>query len=283
MSGKWSFGHVRVLAAVAVMTSGSLIATASSIVEEPGEPPSVDESLRAIRDPRPAARLDAIRELQWAGKKELVAPALADALLDPVSQVRIAALDALWGIGPLGDEVPGSLEWRIELALSDPDPDVRIAAVGAATTLDSPVERLDTMLRIVEAVAMEDPSTRVNHAVRLLAALGPVVVPDALSMARHAIPSTRHRFVEIVTLAGELPGEHIDDVLSLLQDTDAWVRLRAAQALSSVCAPPERVVIALTAAASDPDWSVRAYATSPSCRQKIGRASLVGIMDPAPR
>lgn len=253
------------------------------LVDDVHEPDADDEDVvPSLQDPDPRMRRRAVWHLRDLGPTADVIAALAGVLLDPDVEVRAAALDSLGRMGRGETSWPEGLEARVDTMLRDPDPGIRAAAVVAASAGPVPrdADRLATMMRVLEAAALEDTSDHVYPALGALATLGTDVVPTALEYARFASPAARHRFVELVTLAGELPVEHVDDVLSLLQDPDEWVRLRAAQAVASICQPPDRVVAALWFAASDPDWSVRAYATSPACRQAMGRASLTSVMAP---
>lgn len=168
-------------------------------------------------------------------------------------QQRLQAFSMLRQLGPQAQAaVPG-----LTLALQDPDPEIRTAAVGTLLELGSTAQA--AVPALMEALDDNDPAVRLQ-AVRALGRIGPgakAAVPalaDVIWDSNHLV-----RSAALYTLASIGPEAEaaVPELTKALQARDRELRIGATNALGSIGPKAESAVPALIQALRDSDQGVR--------------------------
>jgi HEAT repeat protein len=199
----------------------------------------------------PVERAAAAAALGLAPSGADPAGAVEPFLADPDPRVRMAALGALARIGG-----PGVVAaWK--RAIADPDSRVRARACDLAPSVLVPRAEPDSGSRLVAALTDPDPAV-VETAAWALGELGPLAISAgavaslAALSGSHVDPLVREAAVAAVGSLGDPAG--LAAILAACADRPA-IRRRAVMALSAFEGP--EVEAALEAALSDRDWQVR--------------------------
>lgn len=202
-------------------TQSEVVRALSRIGMEPDRLLPILQGLLSHEDRR--TRAAAIRTL---GESDIPAPRVrqlgVEALSDPEPEVRLAAVKILGKRG-ISEARPGLLR-----SLDDMDGEVRIAAAVALHRIDPENEWSLPLLR----EELESDKIRWRHA------------------AAHALGSL-----------DPVPAEVIPWLIEALSDRDDWMRAESARALGSMGAAAAPAVPALRNAAQDPDIRVRVQAS----------------------
>lgn len=188
-----------------------------------------ERAIAALRSGRPAERLAAIVELERLGPQHgsIAIPPLIRALEDPETQVRVVSAGALASIGHevaksrSGGGTIRDAATGLNRCLKDPEPTVRIAAIQALGSIASAVAESGSGGEIVRDVAtaligcLKDPEPGVRSAAT--ASLGRIASPRLAGGA--TLPIDR--------------GAVMDELIAMLGDRDAAVRLAAIQTIAS--------------------------------------------------
>ncbi len=254
---------------------GKAVAKAKKALALAGEP-AIAPVVDLLKARRPGTRRAAIEVLAKIGPKAVEAAkgVLERAMSDPDDSVRTAALDALLSHRPGGRAVvlaaweAASAEDRVlllegldarrpairvlvELALSDPSPEVRIVALSVATDTEGVPELQRAVVR-----ALSDPQRSVRQAATLvLPSLDGAprdVFPDLLRAARDRNPLLRLPAANL--LQANVTADDAGPILELSRDPEPLLRQSAAIALGGL---GERGADALFALLGDPDLAVR--------------------------
>jgi HEAT repeat protein len=183
---------------------------------------SVGQWRRALSDPNPKVRSQAARKLGEIGAAAKAAvPDLAAALNDADKQVRFAAVNALWTMGPDAAEA--------------------FPAVLGALKSDKSVEVRESAVR---ALADIDPNL--------------AVPPISGALTEDADPRVRLKAAEALSKLGHHATAAIPALISALNDADYDVRTGAVDALAAMGSEAKTAVPALQAMANrsqlaDPD------------------------------
>lgn len=219
-------------------------ATLRELVEVLPAEPQLGDGLRAalgVRDPAVrAAALEVLRELRL-GDAGVYAAALADRDID----VRTTAVRSLVSV----DAVP-----ELAAAAADPAREVRVAVARGLAAVHAPAPApLDPL------ITDPDPLVRAA-ALGALATTGCPPAYAAQAMAALTDPAWQVRAGAATGLRAALSAEAVPALAKALADPNADVRKAAVLSLLSHCSVPEART-ALAAATTDPDADVRAYAT----------------------
>jgi len=171
------------------------------------------------------------------------------ALTDPDPTVRAAALGALARLGALDIGV-------VQRALADPEPAVRRRACTVAGRSHDPARHPDLVAFLIAATVDPEPSV-VEAAAWALGELGPHAagaVLDALARLVRAHPSPACREAAVAALGAIGAPDSLAVVLTGLDDTPA-IRRRSAVALAAFEDP--RAQEGLRRCLTDRDWQVR--------------------------
>jgi HEAT repeat protein len=199
--------------------------------------------LDALRTAEPGARVRLIDALAPLGPAAVAAaPDLVHLASDPEAEVRVAALHSLTAIAPRTEE----LATAAVRGLRDDDDDVRQAA-GAAFG-DVAAEHLALFLNAPAAAGDAELRTQlVTMAAQQLGAA------QLLSDGDPADAEVGRRRDEAFARENRL----LDLLLAAARDRSEEVRVAAVERLSAAAGPPPRVLDALGAALSDPAAGVR--------------------------
>lgn len=127
-------------------------------------------SRTALEDPDPDERSNAISSIALTGNLARALPVLGQALNDPSSDVRLAALDVL------GDMENGAPVPLLQQALDDVDEEVRLKALDIVENfVDEPI--MSQYQRLVEG-AINDPNSEVRERARDILGLDPEDYPE---------------------------------------------------------------------------------------------------------
>jgi HEAT repeat protein len=213
-----------------------LVADIAKKLQMLGDQTVVERAFDGLSDRSYSHRVRAALALGACGDARAAA-ALGDALGDEIAAVRIAALRALGALGP-----DKALATALRSALSDPDPQVRIAAVRTTARCVIGAREL-----LANAAADGDPRVRVEL-VRHLSRL-PKQTATALLEDREAE-------VRAATARGAGREHAAQLALILTADANPEVRHAAAQTLGTLGDP--RIAESLVPGIEDPDALVRA-------------------------
>ncbi|MFD5590468.1 fumarate reductase/succinate dehydrogenase flavoprotein subunit [Streptomyces griseorubiginosus] len=218
------------------------------------EQPELDALRPYLTDPAPAVRREAVTVLTETLPPG-TGPALAEALRDPVPEVRATAAASLRELVETLPPEP-ALRDGLAAALAEPDPVVRTAALDVLRAL-----RLGDTELFAGALTDADIPVRIE-AVRALVSVD--AAPE-LARAAPADPSREVRVTfakALATVWAQRPLDAVLDALTrLTEDADALVQGAAFGALGTTGCPPvlaTRAVTALSASA----WQVRSGAAT---------------------
>jgi HEAT repeat protein len=217
-----------------------------------------DELLAGLASPEPSVRRIAAMLLGRIGARSATA-ALAERLDDEDAGVRMAALEAMAGLGTAADgaEADGIASRRIAARLADQNASVRVAAIRAASILAADA------LREAAGRLVGDPSPEVRAALAVaLVRGGEEERPHDLLRALLESPAAvdRIRGLEAVgELGGHAPSAGMPD---LLADPNAEVRAAAVMAVAATDDGRNGTTDALVAALGDEALVVRRAASA---------------------
>jgi HEAT repeat protein len=211
----------------------------------------VDRFLAQLSGPRWWKRAEAAENLGLAGAKRS-AKALADALADPVSEVRLRAAKALGLVGgraavlPLVNALAEPNRWstiriadiltnmgrEVVAELMDAFPKLNAHAKLAAVDILGRVHSLDAVPWLLTRMSDVEPDVRARAA----HALGAIGVVDAAPQLRRALtdPEWPVRAMAAKALGRVHDAEAIPGLCAALRDREWWVRANAAEALKLV-------------------------------------------------
>lgn len=229
---------------------------------EAGQPgrlvPVAAEVAQKLPLPKPLPKVEGLPD-PLLDTLRLALPALAEhAVSDPVPQVRLAAVDAIETLGTEAAPVIPALT----RALQDCFLFVRWASARVLGKI-GPVDPAMTVPVLVKLLS--DPDLDVERvAANTLAIYGPqaaAAVP-ALAQAVHAgDPDRRIEVLHTLAAIGDPARPAIPDITSALANPDARVRRAAAEALGHFGAAARSAVPALEKVLNDPDGDVRKAAS----------------------
>ncbi|HYV38700.1 MAG TPA: HEAT repeat domain-containing protein [Gemmataceae bacterium] len=228
--------------------------------------------VKAMNDKDTGLQISAIQALGGIGPgASKAAPALCAATLERDSRVAVAALDALGGIGldwpAPKDKAAGDPHRQIKDALSramaDPEPAIRLAAIRVWGEIATSKEDRESDV-LVPALGHGDSKTRIAalHAWRNGHALTSDSLDAVFLLLNDPDPAIRRLaanglYVELDGLFGQ---RQTAAFKPLLDDTDALVRITAAQGLVKVGYTEEPTFDVVHQALKDQDSTVRAAA-----------------------
>jgi len=194
--------------------------------------------IERLCSPDPALRLAACRSAASDPSAILLAPALAEALGDPVKAVVRAASDALVEI----QQRAGGVEPALREALHSREPRRRWGAAFTTARLAPPTPRL--LPALVEALASPDGDVR-WAAARILVDTGRLhgeVLPLLFGLVRRGESPVLRRMATFALreLAPDRP-EAAEVLLEAAADRDLHVRRAATTAMAALQQPPPRV------------------------------------------
>ncbi len=219
---------------------------------------AAEESQNPLPRPKAIPRIEGVRD-PLLDPLRLAMPLLAEqAVSDPVPEIRLAAVDALETLGPEAAPVVPALARALE--------DCSIFVRWAAARVLGKVGPVDTGLTVpILTKLLTDPDLDVERvAANTLAIYGPraaSAVP-ALAAAIHAgDPERRMDMIQTLVAIGPAGRPAIPDITSALANPDVRVRRAAAEALGHFGGAARSAIPALEKALNDADGDVRKAAS----------------------
>jgi len=226
--------------------SDNLRTWAASILGEMRSRAAVPNLIRALWDRAESVRAAAARALGEIADHRAVNALLEGTLRDPSALVRMEAAVAL---GKIGDEK--ALE-ALQLALTDPDPVVRLRTIEALEMIGPSAGEL-----LEGSLTDDDPEVR-RQTAAVLERLGYVQAQLDRLKSENAIERAMAR--RKLTLIGKAGLR--ESLLAGLHDPDFRVRAQVCQVLAELGEKSPGILEALYLATSDREWSVRAQAVT---------------------
>jgi HEAT repeat protein len=258
---------------------------------------SVEQWRNALRSPSVHVRGEAAQQGHLFGPQAV--PDLTQALTDPSTDVRIAAITSLGAIGP-GARSAGPPLARV---LRDPDANLRMWAAAALLRIGTHAkEALRVWIAEFESKAVSDPGPGLMVG---FFGVAPAAVPALVEARRGRDPRVRKAAVQLLGLVTPPSPEAIAALIQALKDPALEVQKGAAQSLSDTGPAAVSAVPALMEALKSPHVDLRRAVpeaidsiapgspqlmsalllglkdTDPEVQKQV--ASLVGVKGPAAR
>ncbi|MBI1853974.1 MAG: HEAT repeat domain-containing protein [Planctomycetes bacterium] len=217
---------------------------------------SLSSFLESTKIQEPTIRRYAMEGIALCGRDAYPASqVLLDALADPDEATRVAALDALGG---LGDRLGPAVVQAFARSVDDPSCRVRLAALGALErTGPAALGAVDVLIAAVTNRSVCDTAGVPSRASSALVKCGDRAVHPILAALPDSDADARRLLVRTLGAIGPPAWESVPALMKELSNADVGVRREAARSIGLIGRAAKGAIDAVAKLLDDPDESVR--------------------------